>query len=225
LLLAAAKFIVPFDQSLRRHDWTPRYERPSPSILLAGKTALILGYGAIGQRVARLCRALDMDVLAIRKKLAQSSDEFTQEIHSPAAITSLLPRAHVLIICLPHTPETDNLIGERELKLLASPSILVNIGRGAIVNQEALYMALTGGTVGAAGLDVWYNYPPDKAARPQTPPADYPFHELDNVVMSPHRGGMTRETERLRMDHLAILLNAAARGEPMPNRIDLSTGY
>ncbi|MCP4424840.1 MAG: hydroxyacid dehydrogenase [Chloroflexi bacterium] len=225
LLLAAAKRIVPFDRSLRQHDWTPRYERPSPSIFLSGKTALILGYGAIGRRVARLCRALDMDVLATRRRVDNATDEFAREIHLPEALHQLLPRAHVLIIGLPHTAETDGLIGAEELGMLQRPSLLVNIGRGPIVRQRALYEALRDGILDAAGLDVWYNYPPDKESRPRTPPADYPFHELDNVVMSPHRGGMTGETERLRMAHLAQLLNAAARGEPIPNRINLAAGY
>jgi phosphoglycerate dehydrogenase-like enzyme len=74
-------------------------------------------------------------------------------------------------------------------------------------------------------MDVWYNYPSDEESRTNTPPADYPFHELDNVVMSPHRGGGTRDTEVLRMDALALALNAAARGEPIPNKIDLKAGY
>ncbi len=225
LLLAAAKLVVPFDQSLRRHDWAWRYKRPSPSILLSGKTALILGYGAIGQRVARLCRALDMTVLATRRRVTQSADAFAQEIHPHDALADLLPRANVLIICLPHTPETEGLIGAEALARLQAPSILVNIGRGAVVEQKALYEALASRTLHSAGLDVWYTYPTDKEARAHTPPAAYPFHELENVVMSPHRGGMTSETERLRMAHLAALLNAAARGEPMPNRIHVEMGY
>lgn len=225
LLLAAAKFTVPFDRSLRSHDWSIRYERPSPSVLLAGKTALILGYGAIGQRVARLCRALEMDVLAVRRRVSQSSDEFAQEIHPLAALPDLLPHAHALIIGLPHTPETDGLIGARELAMLQRPSLLVNIGRGPIVQQQALYEALRDGTLHAAGLDVWYNYPTDESTRSHTQPAAFPFHELDNVVLSPHRGGMTSETEQLRMAHTAVLLNAAARGEPMPNLVDLQQGY
>ncbi len=225
LLLAAAKFTVPFDRSLRGHDWSIRYQRPSPSVLLAGKTALILGYGAIGQRIARLCRALEMDVLAVRRHVSQTSDDFAQEIHPLAALPDLLPRAHALIVSLPHTPETDGLIGMEELMGLKRPSLLVNIGRGPIVQQHALYEALRDGTLHAAGLDVWYNYPTDKPSRSHTPPADFPFHELDNVVISPHRGGMTSETEQLRMAHTAVLLNAAARGEPMPNQVDLQRGY
>jgi phosphoglycerate dehydrogenase-like enzyme len=102
---------------------------------------------------------------------------------------------------------------------------LVNVGRGPIVDEAALYQALREGTLHSAGLDVWYNYPTDKAARSHTPPSAYPFHELDNVVMSPHRAGGADETDMLRMMHLAALFNAAARGDEMPNRVDLQAGY
>jgi phosphoglycerate dehydrogenase-like enzyme len=103
--------------------------------------------------------------------------------------------------------------------------VLVNIGRGRIVAEEALYAALRSGQLHAAGLDVWYSYPPDEAARAHHRPSAHPFHELDNVVMSPHRGGAADETARLRMGALAELLNAAARGEPVPNRVDPEAGY
>jgi phosphoglycerate dehydrogenase-like enzyme len=222
LMLAAAKLVVPLDQALRAHDWTPRYHHPDPTILLEGKTALILGYGAIGQRVAHLCQALGMQVMAIRRHVSALSPD---EIYPPDALHSLLPKANVLIICLPQTPETTGLIGERELALLPQGAVLVNVGRGPIVDEAALYHALREGTLHSAGLDVWYNYPTDEASRPHTSPSAYPFHELDNVVMSPHRGGGSDETGRLRMRRLAGLLNAAARGDEMLNRVDLQAGY
>ncbi len=224
LLLAAAKRIVPLDQALRRDDWTPRYE-PSRAMLLEGKTALVLGYGAIGRLVARACRGLGMQVLATRCSPQTASDEYAHEIHSSAALPDLLPRAHALIICLPLTPETEGLLGEKELRLLPAGAVLVNIGRGPIVQEQALYEALRDGHLGAAGLDVWYNYPQDEEARSHTPPSKFPFHELDNVVLSPHRGGSTMETGRLRMAALAELLNALARGEEPANRVDLQRGY
>ena len=123
--------------------------------------------------------------------------------------------------------ETRGLIGETELALMSDSAILVNVGRGPVVDESALYLALRDGTLHAAGLDVWYNYPTDEPGRSATRPSEYPFHELDNVVMSPHRAGAphTPETESLRMRALADLLNAAARGEPIPNRVDLVLGY
>ena len=102
---------------------------------------------------------------------------------------------------------------------------LDNVGRGPVVDEAALYRALRDGRLDAAGLDVWYNYPADKASRSTTQPSDYPFHDLDNVVMSPHRGGYSTERIERRMAHLARLLNLAARGEPMPNRVDVWEGY
>jgi phosphoglycerate dehydrogenase-like enzyme len=224
LLLAAAKFVVPMDRALRSHDWRPRYD-PSPAVLLAGKTALILGYGSVGQQVAGMCQGLGMNVLAVRRRTGDAYHDVRAEIHPPEALHDLLPRAHVLVLCLPHTPQTDGLIGERELSLLPATAVLVNVARGAIVNEAALFRALQEGTLYAAGLDVWYEYPRDEPSRSNTPPSTYPFHTLDNVVFSPHRGGGSLETEMLRMDHLAELLNAAARGEPMPNRVDLRAGY
>ena len=144
-----------------------------------------------------------------------------------AELPSLLPGADVLVICLPLTDETRGLIGGSELALMPERAILVNVGRGPIVDESALYHALRDGTLHAAGLDVWYNYPSDEPGRTSTSPSEYPFHELDNVVMSPHRAGAphTPETESLRMRVLAELLNAAARGEPIPNRVDLDLGY
>lgn len=225
LLLAAAKRIIPFDRALREGDWSLRYAPPGDVARLEGKTALILGYGAIGERVARVCRAMGMHVLATRRTPPFASDGGAVEIHPPEALPELLPRANVLIIALPQTPQTTDLIGEAQFALLPAGSILVNIGRGPIVNETALYEALTNGRLAAAGLDVWYRYPETAADRTTTLPATLPFANLDNVVFSPHRAGLTADTEALRMSHLAELLNAAAAGQPLPNKIDLGQGY
>jgi phosphoglycerate dehydrogenase-like enzyme len=230
LLLAAAKYILPPDRALRRHDWTPRYA-PNPAVHLAGRRAFVLGYGAIGQRVARLCRCLGMEVHALRRRVRPGDDP--DFIHPPEALDALLPRSDVLIVALPHTEETTGLIGAAELTSLPARAILVNVARGPIVEEEALFAALRDGVLHAAALDVWYNYPAGKdagygveEARAHTSPSNYPFHELDNVVMSPHRaGGLgTEAIEEARMQHLAQLLNALARGEGL-NRVDVTRGY
>jgi phosphoglycerate dehydrogenase-like enzyme len=226
LMLAAAKLIVPMDRALRARDWRPRYES-SGTLLVAGKTALILGYGAIGVRVGQLCLGLGMDVIGVRRGGMDSAPGAGPNVMVAPLdqLQALLPRADVLFICLPHTSGTHGLIGARELGLLQPGAVLVNVGRGPIVDESALFGALQEGTLFAAGLDVWYSYPSDRESRADTAPAALPFHELSNVVMSPHRAGGSAETERLRMEHLAELLNAAARGEPMPNRVDLEAGY
>lgn len=225
LMLAAAKFALRYDNALRANDWRIRYERPAPTVLLDGKTALILGYGAIGRRVAAACRALGITTLATRRRLAAPEMDGETEVHPAAALNNLLPRAAAVLICLPHTPETDGLLGAAELALLPDGAVLVNIGRGRIVNEKALYEGLRDGRPHAAGLDVWYSYPPDEAARAAWPPSAYPFHKLDNVIMSPHRGGAADETARLRMTALAKMLNDAVANRPIENRVDLAAGY
>lgn len=226
LLLAATRRLVPADRALRAGDWTMRYA-PDPAPLLGGSTALIVGYGAIGQHVARLCAGLQMRVQAIRRTapVAHHAEAVGVQLYPPAALPDLLGGATALILCVPHTPATTGLIGAAELARLPQPAVLVNISRGPVVDEAALYQALCAGTLYAAGLDVWYNYPADRAAASTTPPSAYPFHELDNVVLSPHRAGHTQATETLRMTHLADLLNAAAAGTPLPNRLDLAQGY
>ncbi len=223
LLFAAAKKLVPVDRRLRTGDWSSRYG-PVPSVLLAGKTALILGLGSIGRRVAQVCSALGMQVLATRRNPVCPPD-IRAKVHPPQALHDLLPHANALFVTLPLTEQTKGLIGERELSLLPPEALLINVGRGPIVEEEALYEALKSGHLAGAGIDVWYNYPKDADAHTHTLPSNYPLHELDNIVMSPHRGGNSGKREAMRMAQLATLLNAAARGETIPNRVDLEAGY
>ena len=225
LLLAATKFILPFDRALRQNDWRLRYTT-SPALSLHGKTALVLGFGQVGQRIGRACHALGMRILATRRDISRSSEvDYPVEIYPPEALADLLPQAAALLISLPDTPQTEGLIGETELRQLPQGAVLVNVGRGSIINQAALYQVLHDGHLRAAGLDVWYHYPQSESEWSSTPPADLPFHELDNVVLSPHRAGQSSETERLRMIALAELLNHAAQGQPLPNKVNLDRGY
>lgn len=224
LLLAAAKRLIPMDQALRKNDWSPRYQ-PTKAILLRNRKALILGFGEIGQAMSQYCLALGMTVKAIKKHPSNYKGDLSVQIYATDQLHELLPSTDVLIIALPLTEETENLINETEINLMPQGSILVNIGRGPIVNQQALYAALKNGYLRAAGSDVWYNYPPSKKEIANTPPADVPFGELDNFVLSPHRGGMVEEVELQRMQALAKLLNAASQGQPIPNKVDLEAGY
>jgi phosphoglycerate dehydrogenase-like enzyme len=227
LMMAAARKLIPIDRTMRKHDWRPRYDldgsAPGGPLLLSGKSALIVGYGAIGKHIAAICRGLGMKIIGIRS----SSDEFSEsdiELYTLSAIPQLLPRANVLFICLPFTPETKGLIGANELDALPDEAIIVNIARGPIIDEEGLYTALKEGNI-RAGLDVWYSYPQDESSRSDTTPSRFPFHELDNVVMTPHLGGHSDQTETLRIAQLQNLLNKVAAGEELPNHVDLERGY
>jgi len=227
LLLAAAKAIVPADQALRQGDWSIRYNG-GRQLLLAGKRALVVGLGAVGVRIARALSALDLTLRAIRRHPERGAPaNLPVSVHGPSDLPLLLPDTSVLVLAVPLTPDTEHLIGARELALLPDSAVLVNIARGDIVCEDALYEALANGRLAAAGLDVWYRYPADVAARRATLPATRPFHELDNVVLSPHRGGAfgRPELEGARMQELARTLNALARGAVPPHRVDVRAGY
>lgn len=221
LLLTVSKRIVPSHNTFRRGDWTPRFEGPR-NLHLSGRTALVLGYGAVGQQLGGYLHALGMHVLGVRRH-ADGSDG----VHPPDALPDLLPRTDALIVCLPGTPETEGLVDADALAALPEGAVVVNVGRAAVIDEGALYAELARGHLFGAGLDVWYSYPPDAESRPAHPPSTYPFHTLDNVVMSPHRaGGLgTPEVERARMAGLADAFNAMARGERIPHPVNLNAGY
>jgi phosphoglycerate dehydrogenase-like enzyme len=241
LLLAAAKRVVPMDQSLRKGDWRPRYD-PSQTILLEGKTALILGFGQIGQKIARSCLAMGMKVMATRRTSQRLEKINDVDVFPAEKFAELLPKADCLFIALPLTADTDAMVGAAELDLLPPKAILINIARAQIINEEALFQTLKSRKLHSAGLDVWYQYPPADAPQPgsasevtqlfvapksaeNSPVSRFPFDELDNVVMSPHRGGTAAESEIRRAEHLARLLNEAAETGELNNRVNLELGY
>ena len=225
LFLAAAKSLLPVDRTFRAHDWRSRYDG-AQMLLLEGRTAVVLGYGAIGRRIARACAALGMSVSAVRRHPGSPDAEHVR-VFGMERLPELLPTAAALFVALPLTPDTEGLIGAEELNSLPSDSIVVNVARGAIVDEDALFTALKEQRIAGAGLDVWYTYPSTVEDRARTPPSRHPFRDLSNVVMSPHRGGAFRveELERRRMIDLAQTVNALARGDCPPHRVDVHAGY
>lgn len=220
LLLAAARRTVPNDQALRRGDWGGRGE-VAVGVTLAGREALVLGYGAVGRRVAQALAALGMKVRATQRVARRASDG-PVDLHSPHALGKLLARSDAVVVCLPLTAETEGLLGAAELALLPPGAILVNVGRAKVVDEAALFEALRSGRLRAAGLDVWWQYPPRGGRK--GPPSAFDFASLPNVVMSPHCGGSTEDTESARWEALAELLRRIAQGNPPPP-VDLVAGY
>lgn len=226
MLLAAMKNLSALDRTLRQGDWRLRYA-PSRAFSFRNKTALILGYGAIGRKIAQLLQPLGFSILATRNSLAEKVTEDGVEIYPSDKLHDLLPDMDVLIVALPLTDETKGMVGSAEIAALPKRAIVVNIGRGPIIDEEALFTALKNGDLHAAALDVWYQYPKDEASRATTHPSKFPFYELDNVVMAPHVGSALADEEDLylRMDDIAEMLNAYATSGEMPNQVDLARGY
>jgi len=191
--------------------------------ILSGKRVLILGYGAIGKQIAGFCQAFDMSVTAINNS-GNRNPEDSIEIYPVTKLNELLPETDILFLSIPLTDQSKGMIGEKELKLLPNGATIINISRGGIIDEQTLFENLKAGRLNA-GLDVWYNYPTDRTEYSNTPPSKYPFHELFNVVMTPHLAGHSDQTERLRAIEIARLLNHKINGEAIPNQVDLIRGY
>ena len=218
-MLTLTRGFARLDAALRRGRWESQWAvgvaPPPPWPELAGKTLGILGHGRIGQCVARRAHAFDMTVLGIRRNASQP-DPHGALVRGPEALDDVLRQADYLAITLPLTSETRGLIGERELHTMKPTAILVNVSRAEIVDEDALYEALVERRIGGAALDVWYRYPsgPDP-----TPPARRPFHELPQVLMTPHVSGWTEGMLEARAKLIAENIHRTARGEAPVNLI------
>ncbi len=225
LLFSAAKSIVSMDSAFRQKDWRPRYEDPFV-MRLEEKKALIFGYGEIGSHIGKILTAIGMEVWGIRRSIEEDyQDQWDVHITGIDSFDELLSDCDVLMVSAPLTRETRGFLDRKRLKMMKPGAVLVNVGRGEIIDEAALYQALKEGQITAAGLDVWYNYPDSEKNRSFTPPSLYPFHKLDNVVLSPHRGGLCNESDELRMKALGKLINKYINGEELPNQINKELGY
>lgn len=180
LLLAATRGIPQLDRPLRRGDWRSRYQ-PRPSRCLNGGKATILGRGAIGQRLHEALAALGMTVRMLGRPT--SGPRWT-----PRALAAEVAASDVLLIAIPGGPDTAGIVDAAVLDAMPG-GVVVNVGRGSVIEEAALFERLSDGRLFAAGLDVWWNVPKTIDARAETMPSSFPFHELDNVVMTPHVGG------------------------------------
>ena len=217
-MLTLTRGFMRLDAALRRGAWESQWAvgttPPPPWPELAGKTLGILGYGRIGQCLARRARAFDMTVLAIRRDTARSDPHAS--VRGPDALDDVLARADYLAITLPLTPATRGLLGERRLRAMKPTAVLVNVSRAEILDEDALHAALAERRIAAAALDVWYRYPSGPGP---TPPARRAFHELPNVLMTPHVSGWTEGMLEARAKLIAENIHRTARGEPPLNLI------
>jgi phosphoglycerate dehydrogenase-like enzyme len=219
-ILAWTRDFDRLDASLRRGVWESQWAiaapPPAPWPELAGKTLGILGYGRIGQALARRAHAFDMTVCAIRRDVARSTPDDLGFLGGPDALDEVVRRADYLAVTLSLTAATRGLLGPRELALMKPTAMLVNVARAEIIDEVALYRALADKTIAGAALDVWYRYPRD--AGPAWP-ASQAFHELPNVLMTPHASGWTEGMLQARAKLIAENIRRAAGGEPPVNLI------
>lgn len=219
-MLALARSFGRLDAGLRQGRWDSQWAvgvpMPPPFPELAGKTLGILGFGHIGEALARRAAAFDMQVCAIRRQAQKDTPPGVSFIAGPERLDEVVSRADWLAVTLSLSPETRHLLDERRLGLMKPSAFLVNVARAEIADEAALYRVLAGRRIAGAALDVWYRYP---AAPGPVLPATQPFHELDNVIMTPHVSGWTEGMIEARAALIAGNIERTARGERPVNEI------
>jgi phosphoglycerate dehydrogenase-like enzyme len=202
------------DASLRRGEWTGSYLCGPLHGELYGRTVGLVGYGRIGREVARRAQAFGMQLRAV-SRTSRSSDELIGSIEPLSALPRLLQASDFVVVTLPLAEGTAGLLDAAALAHMKPTAWLINVSRGGIIDEQALFEALRLRRIGGAVIDVWYRYPPPD--RPAGRPASLPFHELSNVVMTPHASAWTDGLLPRRNRAMAENLNRLARGMPLLN--------
>jgi glyoxylate reductase len=208
LLIATARRLMEAEDTLRKGQWTSWSPMGYTGMDIGGATLGIIGMGRIGEAVARRAKGFDMRVLyhnRSRKPEAEAAYGFEY-----AELDTLLKEVDFIVILAPLTPETLGMIGERELALMKKTAVLINVARGGIVDETALYHALKEGQIWAAGLDVFEKEPV---------PLDNPLLTLPNVTVLPHIGSATIKTRIGMMELSAQAILDMLEGREPKNRV------
>jgi phosphoglycerate dehydrogenase-like enzyme len=196
-----------------KHQW--HRETKQSLFELAEKTMVLVGVGAIGGRTAEVATALGMRVLGVRRD-PQAAMPNIEAMYGPDQLLEVLPQADFIVLTVPLTQETEGMIGERELEAMKPTAYIVNIGRGATIDQNALIEALREGRIAGAGLDVF---------TPEPLPQDSPLWDMENVIITGHYAGMTPEYDNRALEILLENLSRYQAGRELINVVDKVLGY
>jgi len=187
LLLDLVKKVSYHDRKMREGDWN-RKQQPLnlKSGILSKKNVCMLGYGNIGKRMARLLSAFGASIVAVSSKPCK--DRVASMIFPHDQIKAAVSKADIVIVTVPLTQNTRNLIDTQMIQNMMRGVTILNMSRADVLSEDAIYNGLSEGHIGAFGADVWWNTP--KRGESQSFPSEkYDFTKMDNVVFSPHRAG------------------------------------
>jgi phosphoglycerate dehydrogenase-like enzyme len=202
------------DPLLRKNDWSGSHLFGPTHQELCGKTIGILGYGRIGKAIASRIKPFGVAVIACGPR-APASGVKPDKYYPLSQLSQFLSESDFLVVAAPLTDETQDLIGDKEFAQMKPNSVLINIARGAIVNEKAIFNALKTRTIGGAVIDTWYHYPENSSD--DTPPSNYDFSKLENVVMTPHSSAWTDGLILRRNRVIAENLNRLSDGRDLVN--------
>ncbi|HBY57933.1 MAG TPA: hypothetical protein DEG96_08780 [Candidatus Atribacteria bacterium] len=224
LILALAKNVVNYDRDLRLGKWHG-FSTKEPTIQLQGTSLGIIGLGSIGWEIAKRAKSFGMKIYALKNKIGEQDlekREILEFLGEEKDLHNVIKKADFIVVAVPLTSRTKGLIGEKELKLMKG-KYLINIARGAIIDEKALFKALEKRYLAGAAIDTWYQYPSSKQR--EVLPSKYDFHRLDNVVMSPHTAGYTDKALEENIKSVFDNIVRIYYGEEPENRIDTELEY
>jgi len=211
--------ILYFAKDLRRmiRNQAAGVWEPFDVMPISDQTLGIIGYGDIGHAVASRVRPMGMRILAIKRHVpALHKDELVEQIYSPDRRIEMLSRCDYVVATAPLTSETRGMIGEPEFAALKPNAVVINVGRGPVIDEEALIRALSEGRIKGAALDV-FNHEPL--------PKDHPFYKLENVLLCPHCADHTHDWLDNAMQLFIAQFERFRRGQPLMNVVDKKLGY
>lgn len=174
----------------------------------------IVGYGRVGQEVAKRAAPFGCRILAANRSPREAGAE-VERIYPLAELDRMLPECDTVAVCTALGPETTGLITAHRLSLMKPSAFIINIARGPVIEEDALFAALSGNKIGGAAIDVWWQYP--TADDPNRRGSRHPFHELPNVIVTPHNSGWTGGMIRRRWDENAENIRRFTRAEALIN--------
>ena len=224
LLLTLSKRVVEHDASVRRVDWvdlTPE----TAGMLLAGKTATIVGLGKIGKLIARRCRAFDIATIGVKRDVS-SPESDVDELLPVSRLHDALKRSEIVFLALPLTPDTRSLLADEEFACLPDGALLINVGRGMVVMESAVHHALTEGRLGGFAADVWWDYADaSPAGYHYNVPSRFHVHRLPNVVGTPDMASNVHEMRERMIEFAMENVREFVAGETPKRMIDLDAGF
>ncbi len=225
LTLGLAKRVLPNHQAALEGRWQPLWEPELSSVLLEGGTLAVVGLGQIGAAVAKRAKAFDMRVLAVRRH-PERGGAHVDAVHGPAGLHAVLGEADVVVLAAPITDETLHFIDAAALAAMKPSALLVNVARGNLVDEQALYAALIEGRLAGYASDVWWKLTYALPATHHFPtPSRTELHKLPSVLVSGNRAASPLAVKDRMLDLGIESLAAFARSEPMPRGVDLDLGY
>ena len=182
---------------------------------MRGCTVGIVGYGHIGREVAKRCKAFDMKVLAVSRTVRDEGDLVDDYWTVADGLDRLCAESDFVIVCAPLDDTTRGMIGAAQFKAMKPDAVICNVGRGEVIDEAALYEALSSKRIRGGIIDVWYVYPSKEDPNPW--PSKFPFQKLDNVILSPHNSAWTEPMTTRRWLFVAKQLDRFVKGEQLEN--------